>query len=366
MMSPTKSPQITRAPGHSPRGHRGFTVIELLVVIGIVMILLSLVIVGVNRATRAAQSSNTAALMGSIKQGLVQFREDMGYLPPVLDTERNLRFEFTGGPSGDWLNGPDPRWGSSDWSEDTYRLSIQQWYSVTTLADYLIGYGGVDEDGRDGLGIRNPGTDGYWNVGSHAGTPGLFTGRTDYLDEGNAASDRFRRGTVYGPYLQLRDDRLLGRLIGTEPDENGSWDVAFPGESRYDAPEFVERPLVICDYWGQPIHYYRLPYPAGLPGDRYRRPSGATADEFHQPSLADAFVMRPYNISSDNQLPTRFPDEFAPGGDVDPEFADGDRTSSRRLQGATFGLLSAGRNRQIDYDVRSGNRNRTNIVEFGQ
>ena len=65
------------------RTEGGFTTIELMVVIGIVTMLLGILLVALNGATRSAQSANTRALMNSMKTALVTFRNDIGYLPPV-------------------------------------------------------------------------------------------------------------------------------------------------------------------------------------------------------------------------------------------------------------------------------------------
>ena len=129
----------------------GFTIIELLVVVTLIILLLSLIIVALNRSQRAAQRINTQALMHSITQALTQFREDVGYLPPILDENRDL------------LDPPSLNPGSFD-------IEIQDWHSSTTLADFLIGYGDEQEDGYgrsvDGSslvpvpGIRDPGSDG--------------------------------------------------------------------------------------------------------------------------------------------------------------------------------------------------------------
>ena len=63
---------------------RAMTIVELLVVMAIILVLLSIVVVAVAAATKTAQGASTRALMGSIKQGLVRFKEDVGYYPPVL------------------------------------------------------------------------------------------------------------------------------------------------------------------------------------------------------------------------------------------------------------------------------------------
>ena len=75
------SPQPDQHYGPKPRG---FTIVELLIVIAVIILLLSILIVAVNAATRTAQSASTRTLMNSMKQALVRFKADIGYYPPVL------------------------------------------------------------------------------------------------------------------------------------------------------------------------------------------------------------------------------------------------------------------------------------------
>ena len=65
-------------------------------------------------------------------------------------------------------------------------------------------------------------------------------------------------GKVFGPYLQLKDERLLASTDGTF-DPNGNLNVYFPGEGNYNDND----PKVITGYWGRPIRYYRTVYKPG-------------------------------------------------------------------------------------------------------
>ena len=47
-------------------------------------VVMGILIVAINAATKTAQATNTRALMSSIKQALVRFKGDIGYYPPVL------------------------------------------------------------------------------------------------------------------------------------------------------------------------------------------------------------------------------------------------------------------------------------------
>ncbi len=138
-----------------------FTMIELLVVIGVVVTLLGILVVAVGKAAETGQKTNTRALMNSMKVALHQFRNDIGYLPPVLGQVKVHPFT---GPTDPLRGLFDPRGPDGVWNGDTdteellpenqtgaanpdYRTNIQEWYSYTTLADYLLGYGGRDQDG---------------------------------------------------------------------------------------------------------------------------------------------------------------------------------------------------------------------------
>ena len=311
----------------------GFTLIELLIVTAMIILLLSILIVAVNRASRTGQITNTRALMNSINQALVRFRDDVGYLPPVLDPYRKL------------LDPPDP----VALTPDEYRDEIQQWYSVTTLADYLIGYGDDQQDAYDGVGIRHPGRDTVWGATIYGAADGSLGAR-------NAGTGPASAGKVYGPYLQLKDDRLLASTDGTM-DSFGNLNVYFPGEGNYNSDD----PKVITDYWGRPIRYYRTVYKPGA----IKYPFRAASLGGFTPTLADVFVLRPWEVIS--------------GAETDSPIADlgaqGDTTATYALKTAAFALFSAGADRSLDwmsrFDVADtdgdgiSGENEDNIVEVG-
>jgi len=330
----------------------GFTILELLIVVAIVLVLASLVLVGLNKATAAAQVSRTQTLMTSIRQGLVRFREDHGYLPPILDAQRDL------------LSPPDP-------DDAAFRDSVQDWFSVTTLADYLVGYGNHREDGygivgsewddeTPPVGIRSPGPDGVWGATKFGWNGVLGRRMRDITDpSGSTPTSPLRRsaldsGQVFGPYIELGDDRLLASIDGTVNPTTGTLNTFFPGEANYDP----DAPKVICDWWGSPIRYYRLPYPGLDPGVRFR----ATDRDFDGepdplPSLGDVFVLRPWDVNDNQSAFNRFNDDGP----------SADNISSRALEAAEFGLLSPGPDRSLDADSRVDVDlvNEDNIVELG-
>jgi type II secretory pathway pseudopilin PulG len=354
------------------RGTGGFTIVELLIVIAIIIMLMGILIVAINAATRTAQGANTRSLMSSIKQALVRFQGDFGYFPPVLGDRDPLVVDFPENHDLRRLFGPfgeDGEWGTSDdivpelsldVPNDNYRDNIQEWYSVTTLAEYLLGYGNHRQDGygvvpgvpanfdwadeTPPLGIRDPGRDGVWGAAIKGGTLESRMGGPDaYSTEVGPLN--IDTGKVHGPYLDLKDERMLGAV---------TWDTAreelvvtFPGEGRYVAGD----PKVIVDYWGNPIRYYRRLYAPGEPRSGYRM----LDESLPQPTLSDVFLLRPFEVD--------------PGGAVDNDWPDddGDTTTTIALNSAEFALFSAGADRAYDekYRYDAEEYNRDNIVELG-
>ncbi|MEE9131571.1 MAG: type II secretion system protein [Phycisphaerales bacterium] len=323
----------------------GFTIVELLIVIAMIILLLSILVVAVNRAGRTAQITNTRALMNSISQALVRFKEDVGYYPPVLAPEdplnpvdadefRNLKYRFTGNLSN-------------------YEAEVQHWFSYTSLAEYLLGYGEGVEDGygyanfdeTPTTGIRDPGPDGLWGGSVDRNGDGTID-----LDDRNPPIE----GKRYGPYLQLKDERLLGSTDGSM-DSFGNLNVYFPGERNYDPDD----PKVITDYWGRPIRYYRTVYKPGAIKYPFR---AAVLGDF-TPTLADVFVLRPWEVTS--------------GAESDSTILDflDDGTASYELKTAASALFSPGPDRSQDettrFDANDGDgdeisgENEDNIVEVG-
>ncbi|MCZ6611852.1 MAG: type II secretion system protein [Planctomycetota bacterium] len=336
---------------------RGFTIVELLIVIAVIIVLLSIVIVAVNAATRTAQSASTLTLMNSMKQALVRFKADIGYYPPVLgrvaDPVDRLRELF---PPPD----PDP--------PASYQDRIQNWWSSAAMAEYLLGYGNHEQDGygivpanepiRDWdqetppLGIRHPGSDGVWGATQN----GMMTGGLDdrmlhgTIHGSETAPFGIDQGKVYGHYLELKDERLIAGVMYP----GGTLQTYFPGDAVPGGLSFEDLPKAIVDYWGQPIRYFRQVYRSGDIRSVYR----SRDPNVPTPTLADVFVLRPFDLK--------------PGSAIDSVFADdaGDTSITHALRTAEFALLSAGPDRALDESARrdpadKDERNKDNIVEIG-
>ncbi|MHC4428057.1 MAG: type II secretion system protein [Planctomycetota bacterium] len=362
-------------------GPRGFTIVELLIVIAVIIMLMGILIVAINAATRTAQGTNTRALMSSMKQALVRFKGDIGYLPPVLGNtteaiiddpvDHGLRKLFDprgGGVPPTWGDGDDVLPEKPDGTENgAYRENIQNWYSVTSLAEYLLGYGHHQQDGygfipndlpdggsfpeeRPALGIRDPGHDGVWGATVNFNADGGLASRME------GVSESVDIGKVYGPYLELRDEQAVAGVEWNPSKQD--FDVFYPGDSNYDP----HGPKILLDYWGKPIRYYRRLYSPGDLRSPYRR-MNRTPPMLPEATLADVFLLRPFEVD--------------PGGAIDSSYADdeGDTTITTTLKSAEFALFSSGPDRAFDpttrYDARDNNddgvdySNEDNIVELG-
>jgi hypothetical protein len=328
----------------------------------VIILLLSILIVAVNAAARTAQGANTQALMASMNQALVRFKGDIGYYPPVLGPEQPLNptdaneFRRLKLP-------PDPE----QLGAVQYRFQSQLWYSVTTLAEYLIGYGSHEQDGygiapgnasnfdwdfeSPPIGIRNPGPDGVWGAAISGGwLENRMGGPDDYSSEVSPLG--MDQGQLYGPYIELKDERLLAAV-----DDRGN--VVFPGQASVPGgPQFGDLPKVIVDYWGTPIRYYRRLYPFGSLQSPYR----SFDPSVRQPMLSDVFVLRPWEM--DEGAAVEGLEDFTLDDGVDDV---PDNSTTIALNSAEFALFSAGPDRAFNIRVRIDREefNRDNIVELG-
>ena len=350
---------------------RAFTIIELLTVVGIIVVLVGLLIVAVSSASKAAQAASTRSMMGAVSRALTQFKTDMGYLPPVLG------FPTTGASqtgSVGYLRdlvlppiltvGPTP-------SQVT---QIQNYYSMTSMVEYLIGPGGRDEDGYGAIGIpanttqgfkelppagiRSPLKDGVWGAYSNPGpgnqTLGNFSRRN--LPQGSAANTSTVAnvsGRVLGPYLELKDGSLLGAIVGTDS-VTGQPIVARAGDNNWNPTA----PKVLLDYYGQPIRFYRKGYVNGDPKRTGGKKVGVGTGSDVGWDLSDIFVLRPQKFDLNTGIDD-LADDLADG--------NGDKSTSRSLKMADFALFSSGPDQRADFTVRRDATlfNEDNIVEVG-
>lgn len=209
MVNHPRHPATTRCYLNAKR--KGFTLIELLVVIALIAVLMTLVLSGLNRASKSARRTASQRSAAALAQAVDQFKKEFGFLPPLVhdgmplsagdDAYRPLRtdginvaedgptFEETGGAYNYktlvvWNDGLDFNFfrRRSGGSSDEIDLSTgSTWndravwddrrYSKYSLAYYLTGVLDKDVDGVRGPGQARPNIDGsFLGVGYPVGS----------------------------------------------------------------------------------------------------------------------------------------------------------------------------------------------------
>lgn len=211
--------------GYQPQNNRrqaGFSLLEVLVVVGIIALLVSLVTVVAVRARTIAEKSSTQHLMSALATAINQFEKDMGYYPPLLTEDLTIP------DAGNLNNFRDRR--------------AMRYNSTLSLVPYLVGVGDLNrngdetsdnlDDGIAGVGLRDPGADKSWGGATDA------TARETYLSE--IENKRGLSGTVYGPYLEM----------------GGKFDIAQAYQKADDTVK-IEGAYWFSDWWERPIRYYQ-------------------------------------------------------------------------------------------------------------
>jgi prepilin-type N-terminal cleavage/methylation domain-containing protein len=295
----------------------GFTLVELLAVIGIIVVLMSLLLVALAGARRGAMTSQTTRQLASMSAAMDAFKSDFGWYPPLLVNNNEQ------GDPEELLDNDEPmhivpqaryRYGEGQYGTglDDYRtvLAKARYHSTVSIAQYLIGAGDLNgdeievydqpgteriepnfDDGADGPGIRHPGAiDKSWGGGADRMLQVPRGGNDEYPDGTPrlVAEVVPPRGRVYGPYLDpgLLSDRLRRRKDGM---------------------------FEIEDSFGVPIRYYR----------------GFPTKEIAQ-NTRDLRVV-PIELRSFDSFEAQENGDLALANDLD-----------RELLGAEFVLLSAG------------------------
>jgi len=305
--------------------------------------------------------------MGAVARALTQFKTDMSYLPPVLGFPTSGASQMgTVGYLRDLVIPP----AVTGTATPQVIAQVQNYYSMTSMVEYLIGPGGRDEDGYGAIGvpadtdaamkelpptgIRSPLKDGVWGAYSNprAGTQPLGNFSRRNLPQGTSANNSTVAnvsGRALGPYLELKDGSLLGAIVGTDA-VTGLPIVARAGDNNWSATA----PKVLLDYYGQPIRYYRRGYVNGDPHRLGGKLVGGSAGTGIGWDLSDIFALRPQKFQPNTEM----------DGIAD---ANGDTSTSRSLQMADFALFSAGPDQRADFTVRRDATlfNEDNVVEVG-
>jgi type II secretory pathway pseudopilin PulG len=260
---------------HADTSRRAFTLIELLVVFVITLVLLTLVLSGLNRATKAGRRASTQESVSSLAKAVDQFKQEFGFLPPLVHDGMPVSagdsayrpFDFlTGGSLDDgptflvdngpyeyqtlvvWNEGVDAEFFrgrnnggpyESGWDED------QAWndrrYSKYALAFYLTGVLDKSVDGVRGPGMTRPIVDGsFLGVGYPVGSV-----REKY----EPLMDTERRGArVINGYVEPKEV--------VEHDNGGSVGDADSVRSMYEDYQ-REQLFSFVDSFGTAFRYYR-------------------------------------------------------------------------------------------------------------
>lgn len=138
---------------HAARHRRGFTVIELMTVVAIIIGLVGIMIPVVNKALRDAKKDAIVSVLNSIKTGMTKYKEDMNDFPPS-DYEKL---------------GKDVRKNMRDWEGGEILCQM--------MLGHLSDADGAPLDGKKGLGFK----------------------------------ENFTRGNVYGPYVDIRAEENIAK-----------------------------------------------------------------------------------------------------------------------------------------------------------
>lgn len=237
-----------RTTSNAPRmtaARSGFTIVELGVSILVIAILIGLLLVGLNRMSRTAQSGAERANVIALRIAVEQFKNDFGFAPPLV--KDGIIYPPPAPPADPYATSPLMSSGGRNFV-DVYRSDIasdveflqgdsgnpDMRFSVYSLPYYLIGVLDADYDGKDGLGFREPERDGtFRKAGGRLFDP-LFdaAGDSDRLVEVDRDEGRFelrdRNGVAYRYYrwlpvereadMSVTELRRVPRLLGDPAD----------------------------------------------------------------------------------------------------------------------------------------------------
>jgi len=210
----------------SKRGRKGFTLLEVLIVVGIIALLVSLITVVGGHIRALAETKSTRQMLIAVKTGVEQFKMTFGYYPPLLSDD-------VANPS-DFLTVLD---------EDADRQD-QAYYSTLTLAPYMIGIGDINQngtpdvdgdgddeldDGYAGEGFRDPGPDQSWG-----GEIDAIQREAYWQKYANAG---LLKGNVYKRFIEVNE------AVKPAVDDAG-----------LSIDSFL---FQLYDYWDVPIRYYK-------------------------------------------------------------------------------------------------------------
>ncbi|MEN0020725.1 MAG: prepilin-type N-terminal cleavage/methylation domain-containing protein [Planctomycetota bacterium] len=220
---------------------QGFTILEMLITIVVIGALLSIVLVGLDRVGVAATRAAGLQDVNAIKQGVTQFRDDFGFLPPVVADDARNRNGLAD-PPGSLIEPDNTLRVLNDNELRGIGINPDFRYSNHSIPLFVMGALDSDVDGANGLGFREPQVAedfARFQRGSFSVTASYFEprGGSDLVLQGSTSdSGRWvlldRRGQPYRFYrwlpslpapLTLHDlnvPNLLGSAVddATDPD----------------------------------------------------------------------------------------------------------------------------------------------------
>jgi len=201
---------------HSSRSRRGFTIIEATVTVVIIAMLAGILLLAARKAVGTARIEAERRVVASLKMAVEKFKDDFGFLPPLIDDQ----LDANGNTTGNVLNGAGRPVVRSDaflrseidFDEPRYSIYCLQWYLM----------GALNQTDADGPLDGGPGSK-LTAPNRNPDTEGLFR----------------RKGKQYDPLF--------------DPSRASSKNIF----GRYPATSSEEARIALTDRWGQPIRYYR-------------------------------------------------------------------------------------------------------------
>ena len=235
----------------------GFTLVELLVVIGIIAILATIGLVMASKAMGSAKRNATVALLQHIGTAIESFKNDFGDEPPLITklADYSLPPDVVA-PNAIatpeiWGERARLQGGNAN-TATRYAYSDARWMSEWSPAAFLLGVGDLNgdgdtdkdkldmDDGKESFGFRHPGEFRAWTK----------------VEKGKLVHEPTKEGKVYGPYLDISNtDKFMQRVpVVYDSTTNRIRDLREMGQSPQPNSQYLYR---LVDSWGNPIRYYR-------------------------------------------------------------------------------------------------------------
>ena len=257
-------------------GALGFTIVELLVVIGIIGILVALLIPAIGAVQNSAKELKTQSIFTAISAGLEAYRNATGetYPPSGSDYQANPRWKIT-----------------SPYSPPGFTTPVH--VAVTGANMLVYALAGADLQGTAGFKdvSRTGGSPGFWDdldnlqdCSFGGGGNGLYA--LDYgCTVGPATLDPLHRR--FGPFLDINKTDIANMRDYAEdvllPRNDYAQSVPVPSDGVSSDPDDYEKQPFILDGFGFPILYYKANVGAsGMMVDWSTTPPGSGIyDPFH-------------------------------------------------------------------------------------